>query len=440
MMSPTSNGPAALERSGPGIGGVAPMQSQPSPHRTDLKRGKRERVAPGVFVRGGKYEIGYVDASGVDRMKTLGPVKSESAPNGLTLKDAKAEREKLRVNARAGEVVVPSKMTFGEVADDFLTLFESLVAAGERSERTLELYKQRHRCYLEPRFGRLPIQKITPDRVARLLAELRSQGKKPWTIKGIYVLLGGIFNHAMSRGLVAESPLKRLSRAERPKARASSKPRVLSHDEIRRLLDYAIDGYRPLLATAVFSGMRLSELLGLRWQDVDFEAGLIHVRHQLSRATKRKPARLLPLKTDAGSRDIVLLPELGRLLKEHKAAAFQRGYARTEDYVFSTAIGTPFYGRNVSVRGLDKAADRAGLNGDQRPRVSMHDLRHTFASHLILDLKLDIVTVSRQLGHARPSITSDVYAHLFDQARHHADIRERMAESDFGKLLEARSG
>jgi integrase len=141
------------------------------------------------------------------------------------------------------------------------------------------------------------------------------------------------------------------------------------------------------------------------------------------------------LKTDAGARDIVLLPELGKLLKEHKTAAFQRGYAKTEDFVFSTEIGTPFYGRNVSVRGLDTAADWAKINGDGRQRVSMHDLRHTFASHLILDLKLDVVTVSRQLGHARPSITSDVYAHLFDQARHADDIRERMAESKFGQLL-----
>ena len=416
------------------------MQGQPSPHRTDQKRGNRQRVAPGIFVRAGKYEISYTDPSGVDRMKTLGPVKSGNDPNGLTLKDAKAEREKLRVRVRAGEVVVPSKMTFADVADGFLTLFESLVEAGERSERTLDLYKQRNRCYLEPRFGRLPIQNVAPEHVARLLAELRSQGKKPWTIKGIYVLVGGIFNYAMSRGLIGESPLKRVSKAERPKGRSSSKPRVLSHHEIRQLLTCAIETYQPLLATAIFSGMRLSELLGLRWQDVDFDAGLIHVRQQLSRATKKKPARLLPLKTDAGSRDIVLLPELGCLLREHKAVAFQRGYARPENYVFSTEIGTPFYGRNVSVRGLDKAADRAGLNADDRTRVSMHDLRHTFASHLILDLKLDIVTVSRQLGHARPSITSDVYAHLFDQARHHADIRERMAESDFGKLLEGRSG
>jgi integrase len=65
-------------------------------------------------------------------------------------------------------------------------------------------------------------------------------------------------------------------------------------------------------------------------------------------------------------------------------------------------------------------------------------LRLHALNHQHLDLKLDVVAVSRQLGHARPSITSDVYAHLFDQPRHHADIRERMAASDFGRLLEAR--
>jgi len=66
----------------------------------------------------------------------------------------------------------------------------------------------------------------------------------------------------------------------------------------------------------------------------------------------------------------------------------------------------------------------------------MHDLRHTFASHLIVDLKLDIVTVSRQLGHKRPSITSDIYAGLFDRARHADEIRTKMAESEFGRVLE----
>ncbi|MGE5689176.1 MAG: tyrosine-type recombinase/integrase, partial [Pseudomonadota bacterium] len=185
-------------------------------------------------------------------------------------------------------------------------------------------------------------------------------------------------------------PLKRVSKAERPKVRAASKPRVLSHEELEALLAHVSDAYRPLIATAAFSGMRLSELLGLRWQDVDLDEGLIRVRHQLSRAKRGKPARLLPLKTDAAARDIFLLPQLAALLRKHKAHGFSRGFAKPEDYVFTTSIGTPINQRNVSARGLEKAADRAGLNRKGLPRVSMHDLRHTFASHLILDVGLDM--------------------------------------------------
>jgi integrase len=70
-----------------------------------------------------------------------------------------------------------------------------------------------------------------------------------------------------------------------------------------------------------------------------------------------------------------------------------------------------------------------------RPPLGVHDLRHTFASHLIVDLKLDVAQVSRILGHARPSITLDTYTHLFDQAAHAANIRQLMTESLFGRLL-----
>jgi integrase len=69
------------------------------------------------------------------------------------------------------------------------------------------------------------------------------------------------------------------------------------------------------------------------------------------------------------------------------------------------------------------------------PGLRFHDLRHTFASHLIIDLGLDVVQVSRILGHASASTTLDIYAHLFDQARHAADIRARMAHSEFAGLL-----
>jgi hypothetical protein len=89
----------------------------------------------------------------------------------------------------------------------------------------------------------------------------------------------------------------------------------------------------------------------------------------------------------------------------------------------------------VARRVLKKAADDAGLKGDGRPALRFHDLRHTFASHLIVDLGLDVAQVSRILGHASITITLNVYTHLFDDARHAREIRLRMANSEFASLL-----
>jgi integrase len=161
------------------------------------------------------------------------------------------------------------------------------------------------------------------------------------------------------------------------------------------------------------------------------------VRYQLSRAREDKAARRVRLKTAAAVREIPLLPQLGALLKQHKLAS---PHSRDSDYVFSTALGTPLSARNVERRGLGRASDRAGLNPEGLPRLRVHDLRHTFASHLIVDLRLDVAQVSRILGHARPSITLDVYTHLFDRAAHAADIRERMARSEFASLLGSQRG
>jgi integrase len=85
---------------------------------------------------------------------------------------------------------------------------------------------------------------------------------------------------------------------------------------------------------------------------------------------------------------------------------------------------------------LRSAADAAQLNGDDRPLLRFHDLRHTFASHLIVDLGLDVAQVSRILGHARITITLDVYTHLFDDARYACEIRRRMTASQFAGLLD----
>jgi integrase len=160
---------------------------------------------------------------------------------------------------------------------------------------------------------------------------------------------------------------------------------------------------------------------------------VIHVRAQLSRAHHNAPAGGVAPKTPASVRDVPLVSQLARLLRAHKQAS---SFSRPTDWVFTTAHGTPYGHRNASRRCLTRAADHAGLNDDGWPALRFHDLRHTFASHLIVDLGLDVAHVSRILGHARITITLDIYTHLFENARHASDIRTRMAASPLANLLE----
>jgi integrase len=132
-------------------------------------------------------------------------------------------------------------------------------------------------------------------------------------------------------------------------------------------------------------------------------------------------------------REVPLVEQLAHLLTAHKQAT---RFAAPQDWVFATGRGTPHGHRNVAQLVLRRAADTAQLDGNGRPPLRFHDLRHTFASHLIVDLGLDVAQVSRILGHARITITLDVYTHLFDDARHAREIRRRMAASEFASLLD----
>jgi integrase len=171
----------------------------------------------------------------------------------------------------------------------------------------------------------------------------------------------------------------------------------------------AIPSYKAVIATAIFTGLRQGELLGLTWADIDFDSGLVHVRCQLDRSGDRTAP-----KTPQAYREVVLMPSLARVLRQQKLAS---AFSTSDDPVFATLGGRPMNYRNVTRRGFAAAVEKAKLDRPGEPRLRFHDLRHTFASLLIAE-GLNIVYVSRQLGHATPSFTLNVYSHLFDRAEH----------------------
>jgi integrase len=387
---------------------------------------QRRRVERGIYRQpNGKYAVCFMLA-GKPRFRTV-------AGN---LDSARRQRELLVAAAEAGALLAVSpRLRFATVADRWLTRFEAKVAAGQRRERTLEAHRYHVKKRLLPTLAPRLIHTISVDDVAALLTGLRAAGCSEKTAAEALATLHSIVRFAIRKGWIADNPVAKLEADERPHP-TGRRQRVLGRVEIGRLLAACLPRYRPLLATALYSGLRISEFLGLVWDDVDFAAGVIHVRAQLSRAHRGVPARRVAPKTLAAVRDVPLVAQLAEVLREQRRrSAFNAGSA----WVFATGRGTPLGHRNVERRALQRAAKRAGLDGGGWPPLRFHDLRHTFASHLILDLGLDVVQVSRILGHARVTITLDVYTHLFDETRHADEIRNQMAQRAFARLLAAAS-
>jgi hypothetical protein len=273
----------------------APYETERGPESPGDAEGqgpaRRVSVAgkPGIYFRklsdGSKrYEVSYTDSDGRRRWKMVDGGQ----------RDAERARRAILAEMDKGQRVAPSREKFEIVAERWLERQEGVLRP-----RTVGRYRSDVRVHLLPRFGHLRLDEITEDRVAGLIAEMTREGYAGWTIKGVLTPLSRILGYAARQGWIARNPVTRLERDERPKT-SRCEMRVLERDEIARLLAAAPDRYRALLATAVFTGLRQGELLGLRWEDVDLDAGLIRVRWQLG----RDGSRVEP-KTQQAKRDIV---------------------------------------------------------------------------------------------------------------------------------------
>jgi len=224
----------------------------------------------------------------------------------------------------------------------------------------------------------------------------------------VLVPLGGVLRYAVRQKLVPYNPVARLERSERPRLVRREK-RILTAGEIEALLRATTKTYRPIIATAIFTGLRLSEFLGLWWGDLDLDGGVLHVRRTLDRTgSYAKP------KTQQSARTVVLTPSLVALLRKRKHSSALTG---PTDLVFATHTRRPMYYRNVTRQGLAVAVARAGIDHEPQPKLRFHDLRHTYTSLLIAQ-GLSLPCVSRQLGHAFPSYTLNTYAGVFDRTKH----------------------
>ncbi len=260
---------------------------------------------------------------------------------------------------------------------------------------------------------RSPCQKLRPTDVAALYAALlrdgigEGRGLSNRTVGHVHRVLRRVLGHAVQWGLVEPNVAAAVSPPRVEGQEVDIIPGDKVSDILRRLHGQPI---YPIASLALASGMRRGELLAVRWRDVDFDRGLIRVERSLE--TTRAGLRFKSPKTRHGRRTIALpativsdLRAQWRALQEQRLA-HGLGKAPDEALIFSRWDGKPLDPDSVG-RAWKRAMTSIGA-----PGITLHGLRHTHTSQLIAN-GLDVLTISRRLGHGSPAITLGVYGHLF---------------------------
>jgi integrase len=348
--------------------------------------------------RGPQWYAKWRDESG-QHQRRLGPAwtgRGRPREGYFTKMTAKAALDAILADARRGQLtgqVTRTKTTFGEAAAEYLRWIEH---DRQRKRSTLDDYRSAVNAHLLPAFGSLRLDEVTAPRIdawrARLVAERRLANK---TINKLLAVLHGIFERARKMYGLAANPV---AEVEKQPLRKRASINVFSGEEVHALVRAAEneqDG--AIFLTAAFTGLRMGELVALRWRGVDFEGQAIHVRasytHGALDLPKSGKGRMVPM-IDA------VATALARLAQRER-------FTGADDLVFAGLAGNHL-DHSALRRRYTRARGRAELRA-----LRFHDLRHTFGTHAIRTA--DPRELQHWMGHASFS-TTEIYLSYKPQA------------------------
>jgi len=325
-------------------------------------------------------------------------------------RQAERELRKQLAEKDAGTLPATRRLTLNAYLDEWLDAKQESL-----KPRTFEQYRYILEKHVRPELGMRPLDRLTPLAVQAFYRRMRERGRTARTVAHVHRVLRNALRQARRLRLIPTDPTEAVEvpSAGRPRHRA------LTLAEVRRFREAcAASPYGALYVLMVATGLRPGEACGLRWQDVDLDAGLVRVVQSVSwlmkpNAEGRRWTFITP-KTDRSRRTIPIPPELARDLARHRAAQGKRrlkaGGTAWEDHdlVFCGQRGQPLDWHNLSARHFRPIREAAGLPAEVRP----YDLRHTCASLLAAQGETPNVVADR-LGHSRPTLTLDVYTHAF---------------------------
>jgi integrase len=375
----------------------------------------------------GNYGSGSIEQRGLNRFRLthyVGGRRQREWVNG-TRSDANRRLRELTARADAGQHVAASRVALATWTAEWIALLARGEASGMRRKgrvtpRTRERYQELLKGYVLPALGNRPIQKLTPTEIDHLYIALE-RTLSAATVRHVHTALKACLATAVRKGVLVNNPAKR---ADVPRHLDPEVGRALSCEEVARLLaGFTGTVYHSIVATAVMTGARLSELLALRWSDVNFAAHTITVSRAIER-TREFGTVVKEPKSWRGKRTIGIDPALTAMLKaEHTQHLRLRAGVSEQAVVSLGAVRLPAealvfpsgsvhggrfdFARIRNARGLTKATRKRfrklGFAG-----LRFHDLRVTHATAL-LDAGVPVHTVAQRIGN-RPDILLRRYA------------------------------
>ena len=323
-----------------------------------------------------------------------------------TKADAIAARDKARARILDGVHVVSSTLTVGEFAEDWLPSMRKQVRP-----TTFENYRINTSAYILPGIGHVGLQALGVTTVNEFYADLLSGA--PWrsgkalaekSVRNVHGVLAKMLGDALDEGKVARN----VARQAKPPKVTKKERAIWTKDEMNTFLDSVReDRLFALWRLACRSGMRRGELAGLRWADVDLDAGELSVKQHLvivgTTATIQEP------KTKRSKRTIALDEATIEALKAHRRRQIKERFAWGEAWtdsglVFVREGGEAIY-PELLTQWFAAAAKAAGL-----PVIRFHDIRHSYAT-ASLESGMPVMILSARLGHSSPALTLNVYSH-----------------------------
>jgi len=293
-----------------------------------------------------------------------------------------------------------------QTVGDFLQHWLREYAKPNTAPKTFRRYEEIVRLHLTPVIGSMSLSKLRPSDIQAVHRKVAEKGLSARTALHCHRVLKEALQHAVKWQFLSLNPAHRVD-APRPQRHDMAAQRP---DDLKRLLDAADKTrYGPLVTVALLTGLRMGELFGLRWLDVDLDDGILRVQQTCQWLSGEGFIFRQP-KSHRSTRPVALSPDTVEILRVRRVSYLEERLAAGTAYedsglVFADALGRPLHPHTVwdGWRRIVKAADL--------PRLRFHDLRHAHAS-LLMAQGVHPKIVSERLGHSSVSITLDIYSHV----------------------------